>query len=324
MLYYKHFMKEALMHEHGHENAHANEHGHSHSHAPDGEKNLIISIIINLIITISQIIGGLWSGSLALLSDAFHNFSDVISLLISYIALQISKRSKNTVKTYGYKRAEIFAAIVNVLILFTVCGFIIYHAALRFKHPSPVAPFIMALTAGIGLLGNGISALMLLKGSKSNINIKSAYLHLLGDAVTSLAVLLAALILFIKPWYLLDAALSVIISLYIIRESYSILSESLNILMQGAPAGLDREKIKQALIGNASLNIIDIHHIHMWDITPGNTVFDAHIVVKKANLSSADAIIENINSVLSKNFGICHSTIQLESEGFNHCVTCDL
>lgn len=302
------------------------EHGHTHSHAPAGgsEKDLIISIIVNLLITVSQIAGGLISGSLALLSDAFHNFSDVIALLISYTAIQVGKRSKDTVKTYGYKRAEIFAAIVNVLILFAVCGFIIYNAALRFKNPQRVDPLIMAITAGIGILGNGFSAFMLLKGSKSDINIKSAYLHLFGDAITSVAVLLAALILFFKPWYLLDAALSVLISLYIIRESYTILSESLNVLMQGAPAGLDREKIKKALMAADGLDIRDIHHVHMWDITPGNTVFDAHIVVDRANLSNADSIIENINKVLSADFGICHSTIQLESEGFNHCVTCDL
>lgn len=311
-------MTEKHDHEHGHS------HGHAHAHAPSGEKNLLISIVLNMLITAAEIIGGIMSGSLALLSDAFHNFSDVVSMIISYIAILVGKKSKNAGKTYGYKRAEILAALFNVTALFVVCGYIIYEAIQRFSHPEPIKSGLMIAVAFVGLLGNGISVLLLFKNAKENINIRSAFLHLLGDTVSSVAVLVIGAVLLFKPLFILDTIASILIALYILKESIAILMESLNILMQGAPKGLDREKIKQSLMALKSLEIRDIHHIHMWDITPGNTVFDAHIVVDKANLSNADDIIEQINHVLSKEFNICHSTIQLESQGFNHCVSCEL
>jgi cobalt-zinc-cadmium efflux system protein len=307
--------------DHGHNHS---RHAHAHAHAPSGEKNLLISIVLNMLITVAEIIGGIMSGSLALLSDAFHNFSDVISMIISYIAILVGKKSKNAGKTYGYKRAEILAALFNVIALFVVCGYIIYEAVMRFSHPQPIKSGLMIIVATVGLLGNGISVLLLFKNAKENINIRSAFLHLIGDTVSSVAVIIIAAILLFKPWYILDTIASILIAVYILKESIAILMESLNILMQGAPKGLDYKKIKEKLMALPRLGIKDIHHIHAWDITPGNTIFDAHIVVEKTNLSNADEIIEKINVVLSKEFGICHSTIQLESEGFSHCVSCEL
>jgi cobalt-zinc-cadmium efflux system protein len=308
------------MHKHSHEDGHE----HSHPHTARGERGLLISILLNILITAAQIAGGLISGSLALLSDAFHNFSDAGSMLISYFAILIGKRSKNTAKTYGYKRAEILAALFNVMILFAVCGYIIYEAVLRFKKPMVINPVIMISVALFGVLGNGISAILLLKDSKENINIKSAYLHLIGDAASSIAVVITAVILMFKPWFIADTIMSVLISLYIIRESFGVLMESVNVLMQATPRGQDAARIKQSLMTIKGLKISDIHHIHMWDITPGNTVFDAHVVVGRANLKNADKIIVAINKVLAKKFNIKHSTIQLESGVFRHCSTCDL
>jgi cobalt-zinc-cadmium efflux system protein len=312
-----------------HHNSNSKEHKHKnhsqvHTHAPEGENNLLISIVLNAIITVAEIFGGIMSGSLALLSDAFHNFSDVVSMIISYIAILVGKKSKNSEKTYGYKRAEILAALFNVTALFVVCGYIIYEAVMRFSHPAPIKSGLMLMVASVGLLGNGISVLLLFRNAKENINIRSAFLHLLGDTISSVAVISIAALLLFKPWYILDTIASILIAVYILKESVAILMESLNILMQGAPKGLDNKKIKQSLMNIKGLDVKDVHHIHMWDITPGNTVFDAHVVVDKTSLNNADDIIEQINHVLSKEFKICHSTIQLESEGFNHCVSCEL
>ena len=307
------------------EHDHVHEHSHDgHSHGITGEKDLLRAVILNFAITAAEIIGGLLSGSLALLSDAFHNLSDAISLIISYIALLIGKRSKSATKTYGYKRAEILAALGNVIVLFFVSGFIIYEAVIRISRPAHINIVIMLCVAFVGVLGNGMSVAMLIKGAKSNMNIKSSLLHLLGDTFSSVAVILTAVILMFKPWYILDTVISIAISLYIIKESLSILLDSINILMQGVPKGLDKTKIKDKIYSLKGLGIRDIHHIHMWDITPGKTVFDAHIVVDKKNLKDADHIIEQVNHALSNDFHISHSTIQIESENFNHCVTCDL
>ncbi|PKL91492.1 MAG: cation transporter [Candidatus Goldiibacteriota bacterium HGW-Goldbacteria-1] len=311
-------------HNHSHEgHDHNHSHGHHHHHV-QGEKGLVLSIIINAGITAAEIIGGILSGSLALLSDAFHNLSDVISLIISYIAILIGKKTKSLSKTYGYKRAEILAALINVLALFFVCGYIIFEAIERFQHPQPIKVGLMLAIAAIGLLGNGISVLLLFKDAKENINIKSAFLHLMADTISSVAVIVTAIILMFKPWYILDAAISVIIAVYIAKESFSILMETLNILMQGAPKNLDDKKIKQRLKEETSLGIIDVHHIHMWEISPGKVVFDAHVAVPKDNLKNADAIIHGINIILAGEFKICHSTIQLESEEFDHCISCDI
>lgn len=300
------------------------EHNHNFNKNQNQERNLLISIFINLIITISEIIGGIISGSLALLSDAFHNLSDVFALLISYFALLIGKKEKNSNKSFGYKRAEIIAALFNVIVLIIICGYIIYEAIKRIKNPENININLMLIIALIGFVGNGISVLLLFKNSKANINIKSAFLHLLADTISSVAVIIVAIIMLFKPNYILDTILSILIALYIIKESFSILMQSLNILMQATPPGYDYEKIKKRLLNDAALKIKNMHHLHIWEITPGQTVFDAHIVINKNELLNADEIIYNINKILSKEFNICHSTIQLESENFNHCTSCDL
>ncbi|MGD0566251.1 MAG: cation diffusion facilitator family transporter [Candidatus Goldiibacteriota bacterium] len=299
-------------------------HHHGHSHAPAGEKGLLISIVLNTLITVVQIAGGLLSGSLALLSDAFHNLSDAVFLVISYIALLISKKSKSADKTYGYKRAEILAALANVAALFLISAFIIYMAFRRFSNPSPVNSMIMLVVAFLGFVGNGVSALLLMNDAKNNLNIKSALVHLIGDAVSSVAVIITAVVLIFKPWYFLDSVMSILISIYIIKESFSIFMESINILMQAAPRGIEKEKVEKSIYALKKYGIKDIHHIHMWEISPGNIVFDAHIVIDVKELKKADEIIKMINRILLKEHRISHSTIQLESENFNHCVTCEL
>ncbi len=297
---------------------------HAHHHGITGEKGLLISIVLNAVITIAQFIGGILSGSLALLSDAFHNLSDVFSMGISYIAILVGKKSKNSSKTYGYKRAEILAALLNITTLFAVCAFIIVEAVKRIQDPSPVNILIMSSVAFIGLAGNLVSVLLLYKHAKTNINIKSAFLHLLGDTLSSVAVLITALVMYFGGWYILDPIMSIAIALYIIKESFSVFMQSINILMQATPAHLDKEKIRERIKKETQLGIKAVHHMHIWDITAGSTVFDAHVVVEKERLKDADDIIHAVNRILSEEFKICHSTIQLESEDFDHCTGCGI
>jgi len=301
-----------------------NGHSCSHTHHSSGESNLIITICLNVIITIAEFVGGLLSGSLALLSDAFHNMSDVITLIISYIAILIGKREKDTGKTYGYKRAEIIAAFVNVLALFLVCGYIIFEAFHRLTHPSPINVKLMLIIAAIGLAANGISVLMLFRDAKKNINIKSAFLHLMADTLSSVAVIVTAVILIFKPWFWLDAVMSILITIYIAKESLSLLFESVHILMQGSPKNIDGEQVKQRIMTLDKFDIEDIHHIHMWEVSPGNVVFDAHIVVKREHLAESDVILCAIKSILSKEYGIHHSTLQLESLNQGQCSICEI
>lgn len=296
----------------------------SHIHNNTGEKNLLISIFINISITIIEIFGSFLSGSLALLSDAMHNLSDSVSLLISYFAILIGKREKNSKKTYGYKRAEIIAALFNIIILFIACIYIIIDAIQRINKPETIKPTLMLLIAIIGFLGNGISVLLLFKNANQSINIKSAFLHLLTDTISSIAVILISIILLFIPIFIIDTIFSILLAIYIIKEGLNIFFRSLNILMQATPENINNEKIKQRLLNDEFLKIIDIHHIHSWDITPGETIFDAHIVVEKSNLINSDTIICKINKILQNEFGIKHVTIQLESTNFNHDTKCEL
>jgi len=307
-----------------HTHIHGPGNGHVHSHNHSSERNLLVSIVLNILITAAEVAGGLISGSLALLSDAFHNLSDVVSLFISYIAMIIARKSGNDAKTYGYKRAEILAALFNVIILLLISLFIIFVAIKRFYAPSAINAGIMLVMAALGAAINGLSALMLLKDSSKNLNIKSAFLHLLGDAVASLGVIIVALVFLFKKWYFLDSIVSILIAVYIIKESIEVLMETVNILMQGTPKGLDVNKVVARLKKEKKLCIKEVHHVHIWNISSEDVIFDAHVVVAKKCLARADEIIYKINDILACDFNISHSTIQLEGPDFVHSKECKL
>jgi len=297
----------------------------NHSHENSNDKPLFLAIILNIIITVSEIIGGIFSSSLALLSDAFHNFSDVFALMISFIAIKISKKQKDSSKSFGYKRIEILAALLNILTLFAACSYIIYEAVKKIINPHEIKVPIMLIVATLGFLGNIFSVLLLYKGSSRNLNIKSAFLHLIGDTVSSVGVLIAGLIIIIFPkLYIIDPILSIIIAFYIIKESFSIFLESVNILMQGIPKGINAEKIMERLKNEKKLQIIDIHHMHIWSLSPDEIILDCHIVMPKDSFFNINAKLKEINEILSCEFHICHVTIQFETQGFDHTTSCKL
>jgi cobalt-zinc-cadmium efflux system protein len=311
----------SVMHEH---NSHEN-HSHFSHNLNSGNRKLIVAILLNIVITVSEIFGGIISGSLALLSDAFHNFSDVISLIISYIALKISARNKNENKTFGYKRAEVLAAILNIFILFIAIFFIFKEAIKRFFIPLHINAPIMIIIAFVGLIGNSASILMLFKDAKKNINIKSSFLHLLGDTFSSIAVIIIGFTIVVFPkLYILDPMISMLIVAFIIKEAFTILIESINILMQGIPKGINPGKIIKRLKSDKSLEIIDIHHMHIWEITSDNIVLDCHVVIPDNAFKNVNEMLGKINYILACDYNINHATIQFEAKGYDHSVKCEL
>lgn len=290
----------------------AHDHSHHHHHHQDVKgRNLLIAIILNMIITAAQVIGGLVSGSLALLSDALHNFSDVLSLIISYIADQLSKKEASLNKTFGYKRAEIIAAFVNAATLLIVAIYLIYEAVLRFINPQEIESGLVIWLAILGIVANGFSVLLLRNNARENMNMRSAYLHLLTDMSASVAVLAGGLLMKYFGWYWVDSLLTVLIALYLIIMGYDLLKNSLRVLMLFTPSEINTEKLRAAI--SVHPNIKNVHHIHIWQLNEKETHLEAHIDFHNdINLSTFDVILADVEKILLEEFGINHVNIQPE------------
>lgn len=288
--------------------------GHSHEISDLSGKKIFWVTVLNATITLSEIIGGILSGSLALLSDAIHNLSDTISIVLSYSANKIAKKPKNSNKTFGYKRAEIISAFINSSILFLISFWLIYEAYKRFKNPEIIDSNLMLIVAIIGLLANFISVFLLEKDSHENMNIKSSYLHLISDTISSIGVILGGIT--IKIWNItwVDPMITIFISLYILRETWHILRKSIDIFMQGSP-DLDYDKIKMDIEKIEKVN--NIHHVHAWMINEKTIHFEAHIDLEDVKLSEVELIYDKINHILKEDYGISHITIQPEVDKCN-------
>lgn len=287
-----------------------------HHHHPDASEvkssRLIWSIILNLIITLAELIGGILSNSLALLSDALHNFSDTASLGISLAANKIGKKEADQYRTFGYKRAEIIGAFINLIVLVIVSIYLINEGIHRFFKPEPVNGPIMFVVAIIGLFGNFISAWLLFKDSKGNLNIRSVYLHILSDGLSSVGVLIAGIVIMYFHVYILDTILTIGIAIYILAESYSMLRETIDILMEGTPEDVDIAKIVSTI--NTLDGVRDIHHIHVWKIDENQTCLEAHIRIDKRDLQEMESIKRDVKNHLIQGFDIVHSTLEFEFE----------
>lgn len=287
-------------------------HSHSHSHGDDLKgRNLLISIVLNIIITTAQVIGGFISGSLSLLSDALHNLSDVISLVISFIAAKLSRKSASLQKTFGYKRAEILAAFVNAATLVVIAIFLIKEAIERFQNPQEIESTLVIWLSLIAILGNGFSVLLLRKDSKKNMNMKSAYLHLFSDMMASVAVLIGGLLMKFYEFYWVDSALTLAIALYLIFIGYDLLKESYKVLMLFTPEEIQIKAIVEEI---QSIPIIkNVHHVHVWQLNEQETHLEAHIDFEKdITLSEFDTILQKVEKLLFDKFQINHINIQPE------------
>ena len=292
-----------------------NHHGHSHNHKDLKGRNLLISIFLNIVITLSQVIGGIISGSLALLSDALHNFSDVLSLIISYIASFLGKKKASSLKTFGYKRAEIMAAFVNAATLIVVAVVLMKEAVERLLEPQEIESNLVIWLSLIGIAANGFSVLLLKKDSKENMNMKSAYLHLLTDMMASVAVLIGGILMKFYQVYWVDAVLTMAIGIYLIYMGYDLLKESTKVLMLFTPKSIDIQDIVESI---CTIELVkNVHHVHIWQLNEDEVHMEAHIDFKEdIKLSEFDSILEKIEEHVYHKHGINHVNIQPE---FDKC-----
>jgi cobalt-zinc-cadmium efflux system protein len=284
---------------------------HRHHHHAVNEKNLLIATFLNLVITAVEIAGGLLSGSLALLSDALHNLSDTFATLIAYLATLIGKREANPKKTFGYKRLEILAALTNAVILIVMSVFLMREAWHRLQEPAPINSLIMLVVGMIGLLANLYAVLILRKDAGKSINVKAAYVHLIGDSLSSVVVILGSLAIRIFKIDWIDPLITVLISIYIVRSGFVILKQSVNILMQSAPEHLDLALVKFQV--EQEPEVLNIHHIHSWMLTDREVHLEAHVELNEdLKISQVKQIQNKIEHLLRKDFEISHITLQFE------------
>ncbi|MGE0087280.1 MAG: cation diffusion facilitator family transporter [Desulfococcaceae bacterium] len=303
---------EFCSHNHEHQSGHeCGGHHHTVSVADTSGSSLLITLILNLIIPTVQVIGGLYAQSVALISDAVHNFSDFTAILIAYFAYRIGQKGASLSHSFGYRRAEVLAALFNVIILTAVSLFIIREAAERFLHPQPVMGELVMWIAGIGVLGNGFSAWLLHRDAAHSLNVRGAFLHMMGDMLTSVAVLVSGLILIFKPWYWLDPLFSLLIVIFILKNCWTVLKEAVAVLMNATPEQTDLVEVQKKI--EEVPDVCGAHYLHAWHSGTGSIAFSAHVVVADQMLSHTEKLAQIIREKLSQSFGIDHAVLQFET-----------
>ena len=297
----------------------SNSQGHSHHHHHHGldegddiSARLWISIGLNLVITIAEIVGGILSNSLALLSDALHNFGDTASLGISLIARNVSRQGVTEEKTFGYRRAEIIGAFINLITLVLISLFLIKEGIERFFDPQPIGGEVMLIVAVIGLLGNVITALLLRSKQEGSINIQSAYIHIMTDALSSVGVIIGGVLVTWYQLYVVDTILTVGIGTYILWHTYHMLRSTIDILMESKPEDIDLQEVTERITQLPKVE--GMHHLHVWKLDEQSTCLEAHIVIDEEDLPEMEAIKTRIKKELTDRFDITHSTLEFECE----------
>lgn len=290
-------------------------HDHHHHHHDFDDSSiwkLWVSIALNLAITLAELIGGLLSNSLALLSDAVHNLNDTVSLGITLFTKKFSRKSANTSKTFGYKRAEIIGAFINLITLVIVALFLIKEGIERFFEPQTIDGYTMFWVAIVGLIGNFVTAGLLWKDSKDSLNMRSAFIHILSDGLSSVGVIIGGWLILEYEWYIVDTILTVIIGVYILWHSYYMLRETINILMESKPENLNIQEMTEAM--RKVSKVCDVHHVHVWRLDENSTLLESHIVIEKDDLDEMETIKTSIKKLLHDEFDITHSTLEFEFE----------
>ncbi|RZI50636.1 cation transporter [Aeribacillus pallidus] len=297
-----------------------NSHHHSHDHhdfnRENNKKGLIIALLITVGILLLEFFGGLITNSLALLSDSGHMLSDASSLALSLIAIWFAAKPASPNKTYGFYRFEILAALFNGVTLFVIAGFIIWEAVQRFFNPPTVARGSMMLIASIGLIANLLSAWVLMrKGDvKHNVNVRSAYLHVIGDALGSVGAIAAGFIMWLFGWYIADPIISILVALLILKGAWGVLKHSIHILMEGTPVTIDQNEVKKAL--KSIEGVKDVHDLHIWTITSGLDSLSCHILIEDHH--DSQKVLQAAIHMIEEKFKILHTTIQIETSQIHH------
>lgn len=287
---------------------------HGHSAAGKNKKQLRIALGLTTTYMTAEVVGGILTGSLALLADAGHMMTDAAALAMALIAISFSARAATPQRSYGFYRLEILAALINAVVLLLISVYILYEAWQRLKHPPEVLGVPMLVVAAIGLVVNLISMRLLAGGSQQSLNVKGAYLEVMGDLLGSIGVIAASVIIMTTGWTLADPIIGAGIGLFIIPRTWTLLREAVHILMEGAPSRIDLTQLEQGILGSAG--VVAVHDMHVWTVTSGLDAISAHVTVR--DLSEGDRILSDLQKILKEQFDIEHTTIQLEGQQHSH------
>ncbi|MDF3624980.1 cation diffusion facilitator family transporter [Brytella acorum] len=310
---------------HGHDHSsHDHDHDHDHDHHDHGlfghhhhepasyGAAFAIGITLNVVYVMAEALWGFWAHALALLADAGHNLSDVLGLAAAWLAHRLAQRAPSTRFTYGLKRSTIISALFNAMLLMLVTGGIVWEAVLRLLHPAPVAGWTVTIVAAIGILINGGTALLLMRGSQSDLNIRGAFLHMASDALMSLAVVVSGLVIVFTGWTILDPIVSLLVSIVIVLGTWSLLRGSLDMALDAVPRGIDPDRVEDALLGLEGVQ--GVHHLHIWPMSTTETALTVHLVADTRS-TRPDSLLRNATRLLVERFDISHPTFQIEEEG---------
>ena len=294
----------------------SHEHSHQHSHTINAEslnKAFIIGIVLNLAFVVIEFAAGFWFDSLALLSDAGHNLSDVVSLVLALLAFRLAKVKANERYTYGYKKSTILVSLLNAVILLVAVGAIVIESIHKLNNPAVVPGGAIAWVAGVGVLINAFTAFLFMKDKEKDLNVKGAYLHMAADALVSVGVLVAGIVISRTDWYIIDPIIGLIVAVVILISTWNLLHDSLRLTLDGVPTSIDSQKVVEAI--RALPGVDDVHHIHIWAISTTENALTAHIVLKQPE--SMQEVKHLIRHRL-EDFGIGHATLEFEVPG-EHC-----
>jgi len=300
----------------------------SHAHREEEHLNNIagrplkITLILVMVIMVAEVVGGILSNSLALISDAGHMLTDALALGLSLFAINLARRPATPTRTFGYHRAEIMAALTNGTVLILVSVYIFYESYQRFSALPAVKSPLMLAVAVIGLIANLIGLFLLRKGSRKSINVKAAFWHVIGDTLSSVGVIIAGVIIYFTGWYVADPILAVVIGIVILWGAVRIVRESSDILLESVPGHVEIEKVIAAVKNIPGVE--DLHDIHIWTITSDIYALSAHLSITDQTVSQSCDIVTQVNAVLAENFNITHTTLQLECESCPTGLVCNL
>src|SRR6266851_4174636 len=290
-------------------------HAHAGSHCHHGGTGQILkwSSIATIVFVVVEVVAGFRAGSLALLSDAGHNLTDALALLFTWFAFYLQSKPANSIKTYGYHRMGVLAAFLNALTLVALAAWIFYESFQRFLHPEPVQETVMMLVAAVGLLLNGGIMWGLRIAKKNDINVRSAFVHMMGDALGAVAIIAGAIGIHYTGWQQIDPALSVAIGVLIVWTAWDIVNEALNILLEGLPRGLELESVICAM--REVPGVLDVHDLHIWSLGSSTHALSCHALIEDVPPSASERILQRLNTVLCDRFAIRHTTVQFEHVG---------
>jgi cobalt-zinc-cadmium efflux system protein len=295
-------------------------HDHSHSHEHTSDRRLVVALALNLLLTVVEVVAGLLSGSLALVADAVHNLSDCGSFVIALVARRIGRWPSDDLRTFGYRRAEIIGALINLTILIVVSLYLIYEAVERYFFPRPIDGWTVVAVAAVALAVNAATAAVLYAMSRQNLNVRAAYLHNMADSFSSLGVILAGAVILWFGILWIDSVMTLVVAVFTIWHSLPDIRRSIHILMEGAPTGVETAGLIAAL--QSVSGVASVHHLHLWELDEHSRALEAHIVVEPAQLQRWTLIKQELKLRLSERFDIHHSTLEFEAHDEGECQPC--